>query len=161
MQSNSRFARSTVTPSVLNRLFDDAPFEVTETHLDFRQSLDQFKHSVARDLEGLLNTRRDALTEIEGWPELDKSVLAYGLPDFSNLSATSETDRAKIRGSIEKTIALFEPRLHQVQVHLRVQEGNSAEFGFYIEAMLQVDPVPEPVAFDAVLEVATQLYKIE
>ncbi|HEX5126572.1 MAG TPA: type VI secretion system baseplate subunit TssE [Rhodocyclaceae bacterium] len=149
-----------IVPSVLDRLFDDAPDERTEPLADFRHGLARLKRSVARDLENLLNTRASSVSNLDAFPELNKSVLTYGLPDYSNLSAASETDRNRIRASIEQTISLFEPRLEKTRVALRTSEASAAQFAFHIEAMLRVDPIPEPVIFDAVLEVSTQLYKI-
>ncbi|SMC22862.1 type VI secretion system protein ImpF [Andreprevotia lacus DSM 23236] len=159
MQSRPQTIR--ITPSLLDRLFDDAPDEVIDDQPTFRQGLEQLKQSVARDLEGLLNTRADSVSDLAAYPELSRSVVAYGLPDFSALSAASETDRARIRAEISSVIARFESRLIQVQVHLVPRDGELNQFSFHIEALLRVDPVPEPVVFDAVLEVATQLYKIE
>ncbi|KAF0815366.1 hypothetical protein IGB42_00447 [Andreprevotia sp. IGB-42] len=150
-----------ITPSLLDRLFDDDPLEINDYQPTFRQGLDQLKQSVARDLEGLLNTRADSVTNLDAFPELARSVVSYGLPDFSALSAASEADRVRIRAEIHSVIARFESRLTQVQVHLVQKEGQLSQFSFHIEALLKVDPVPEPVVFDAVLEVATQLYKIE
>ncbi|MDQ8021132.1 MAG: type VI secretion system baseplate subunit TssE [Moraxellaceae bacterium] len=150
-----------IIPSVLDRLFDDAPAERNEHPADFRQSLANLKQAVARDLETLLNTRSDGLTDLSTYPEAERSLLTYGLPDFSSLSPSSEVDRNRIRSSIERAIAFFEPRLQRVQVSLHTSDKNASQFNFHIEALLKVDPVPEPVVFDAVLEVSTQLYKIE
>jgi len=150
-----------ITPSVLDRLFDDDPQEVTDFQPTFRQGLEQLKQSVARDLEGLLNTRADSISDLSAFPELSRSVVSYGLPDFSALSAASEADRVHIRAEINSVIARFESRLTQVQVHLVQRDGEQSQFSFHIEALLRVDPVPEPVVFDAVLDVATQLYRID
>ncbi|WP_410497868.1 type VI secretion system baseplate subunit TssE [Chitinibacter sp. S2-10] len=150
-----------ITPSLLDRLFDDDPLEVTDFQPNFRQGLEQLKQSVARDLEGLLNTRAGSAPDLAFFPELRCSVLTYGLPDFSTLSAANEADRARIRAEISSVIARFEPRLIQIQVHLVAREGEINAFSFHIEALLKIDPVPEPVMFDAVLDVATQLYRIE
>lgn len=150
-----------LTLSVLDRLFDDQPQEETDAQPNFRQGLDQLKQAVARDLEALLNTRQGLVPDIVAYPELERSVLNYGLPDFSSLSAASEADRARIRAGLERAIALFEPRLTHVVVRLQSSVEVVSQFTFHIEALLKVDPVPEPVVFDAVLEVATQLYKID
>jgi type VI secretion system protein ImpF len=150
-----------ITQSVLDRLFDDEPQEATDAQQNFRQGLDHMKQAVARDLEALLNTRQGLPVDLEAYPELERSVLNYGLPDFSSLSAASEADRARIKSGLEQAVQLFEPRLTRVNVQLQGSMEVGSHFTFHIEALLRVDPVPEPVMFDAVLEVATQLYKID
>ena len=48
-------------PSLLDRLLDDRPGVTSEPAVSRAQSLRALKKSVARDLEALLNTRREAL----------------------------------------------------------------------------------------------------
>ena len=71
-----------------------------------RMSLEDFKDSVARDLEALLNTRSvitdDVLT---AYPECSNSIVTYGLMDFADRSLSSPSDRADICACLEKTIA--------------------------------------------------------
>jgi len=148
-----------ITPSVLDRLFDDAPLEVRDYLPAGLQALERLRHAVVRDLEGLLNSRAQSALDLNAFPELARSVVNYGLPDFSTLSAVSQTDQARIRTEIQLVIARFEPRLKQVKVHLVQQEQTSA-FSFRIEALLHIESLSEPVAFDVVLDVATQLYQI-
>lgn len=47
-----------------------------------------------------------------------------------------------------------------MHIHLDEKTGIS-QLIFRIEALLDVDPSPEPVMFDAVLDVSTQLYRID
>ncbi|ADM42308.1 type VI secretion system baseplate subunit TssE [Edwardsiella piscicida] len=149
-------------PSVLDRLFDDFPQERTERTSDRRYDLAHFRWAVRRDVEDVLNTRSALSLDIDQWPELEKSPLNYGLPDCSNLSAANAEDREWIRQHIERAIDLFEPRLSQVRVHIHLDEKTGiSQLIFRIEALLDVDPSPEPVMFDAVLDVSTQLYRID
>ena len=81
------------------------------------QNFDQLRASIARDLEGLLNTRLgwpdDTFTE---FPESGNSILNYGLRDFAGMCLTSSEDRRVICGCVEDVIARFEPRLSGVEV---------------------------------------------
>jgi predicted component of type VI protein secretion system len=52
---------------------------------------------------------------------------------------------------MESAIALFEPRLKRVKVRLD-PPGADRTLRFVIEALLQTDPAPEPVFFDAQIE---------
>ena len=99
-------------PSILDRLLDDEP-EVSREPLPNRfQNLSQLKKAVARDLEALLNTRQEILEEVPSeFTEVSRSLLTYGLPDFTSFSLLSMNDRNRIRRALEQAIATFEPRL--------------------------------------------------
>lgn len=149
-----------IVPSVFDRLLDDAPRERTDPPTDLRQSIRDLRMSVARDLEALLNTRRDTLVELDAYPHLRRSLASYGLPDFAVYSLSSEADRTAIRSEVEETVATFEPRLSNVKVILE-SDVHQRALSFRIDALLLVDPVPEPVVFDAVVEWNTQRVNIK
>lgn len=161
MTSISYFSRSNIVASLLDRLSDDMPDIVLEPSSAWRYSLDQYKKAVARDLEWLLNSRVSMTVDIDRWTALKKSLVTYGLPDFSGCSAANESDKKAIGERIHHALTIFEPRLRQVVVHLASDTRTGTQFNFRIEALLSVSNIPEAVIFDAVLEVSTQLYKVE
>lgn len=143
----------TVTVSVLDRLLDNEPESRAEVPLGRAQSVRLLKNAVRRDLEWLLNTRRIFQEPSPELKEVNRSVYMFGLPDLSTFSMGSSTDQAKLVRQLLSTIKLFEPRLTDVRI---VPVENSAtgiqEFRFRIEAMLRMDPSPEPISFDSVIE---------
>jgi type VI secretion system protein ImpF len=151
-----------IVPSILDRLMDDEP-EVAREPLPNRfQNLFQLKKSVARDLEALLNTRQEILAEVSPeFIEVSRSLVTYGLPDFSSSSVLSTNDRNRIRRALEQAVATFEPRLERVRVHLEAPRDQDRTLRFRIEALLRVEPAPEPVTFDAVLRLNTQQYVVQ
>lgn len=131
--------------SVLDRLIDQQ-----NSH---RFSVQQLRNSVRRDLENLLNTRRSWLPINNKYPELAQSVLGYGLPDFTVMEMSSDEGCSWLCREIEKTIAIFEPRLTQVKVALRDNDFEQDRIlRLRIDAVLLADPLPEPVVFDSELE---------
>jgi type VI secretion system protein ImpF len=150
-----------LVPSILDRLLDDEP-EVKEEPLYRRfYNLRQLKRVVARDLEAMLNTRQEALAEVpEGFAEVSRSLLTYGLPDCTALNLLSTQDCNRIRRVLEQTIAVFEPRLERVRVTLEPPRQYERLLRFRVEAILPVRPAPEPVTFDAVLQLNTQEYMV-
>ncbi len=118
------------------------------------------KAALRRDLEWLLNTRRDPNAAPDSMPELSQSLFNYGLPDFSVLTVNSPKDRQQLLSEIERTVALFEPRLRNVRVILLEASGTSRAVRFQIEGSLQMDPSPEHISFDAELQVASGEYQI-
>ena len=148
-------------PSILDRLLDDEP-EVAREPLHQRfQGVRQLKRAVTRDLEALLNTRQEQLTALPvACSEVQRSLLTYGLPDFTAWSLLSPADRQRLRRALEQAIATFEPRLTRVQVTLEPPREYERVVRFRIEALLRVEPAPEPVSFDAVLQLHTQEYVV-
>lgn len=147
-------------PSLLDKLFDDEPGRPAAPAL--RQlSLEELKASVARDVESLLNTRT-VMTEavLANLPEYRRSVLTYGLHDFSGLSLASHYDRVFICQSIQQAIAWHEPRLQEVKVSLELKDQTTNALFFAIQALLVVHPAEEPVSFDAMLHPSTQRYSV-
>jgi type VI secretion system protein ImpF len=146
-------SETTITISVLDRLIDNEPENRMENPLSRTQSVRVLRSAVRRDLEWLLNTRRIAEPPDEGLKEVNKSAYVYGLPDMSSLTMAASGDRNRLVRQIIGTINMFEPRLTNVRLVL-VENPDSAkkDVRLRIEAMLRMDPVPEPVSFDTVIE---------
>ncbi len=102
-----------VTPSILDRLIDLDPRSPADPPASRTQSVRQLKASLRRDLEWLLNTRRNPDEVPETYEELFRSLYNYGLPDVTALSLNSPRDRQRLLRTIEVAIAIFEPRLDQ------------------------------------------------
>ena len=129
-----------VTPSIVDRLIDLEPRQSQEPPKSRSTSLRELKQAVRRDLEWLLNTR--CFTE-EGdgrLEELKKSVAYYGLPDFTGVSAKNHLEQKRMTKAIESTLKIFEPRFIDLKVTL---------------ARLNIEPTPEPVTFDTILQLGS------
>lgn len=144
---------TTITLSLLDRLIDNEPESRVENPPSRSQSVRLLKAAVRRDLEWLLNTRRIVEMPDEGLKEVNKSVYVYGLPDLSALTMDTTGDRNKLVKQILATIAMFEPRLTNVRLSL-VERTDAArkDVRLRIEGMLRMDPVPEPISFDTLIE---------
>ncbi len=148
--------------SILDRLLDDQPGVSQEATPYRSQNVRQLKKSVARDLEALLNTRREALDDIPSeFTEVNRSLLIYGLPDFTSYSLLGQQDRARVRRALEETIVHFEPRLQRVRVTLEPPREEDRILRFRVDALLRMDPAPEVVTFDTMLQMITQAYVVQ
>lgn len=147
-------------PSLLDKLFDDAPRDPGVGMMK-RLSLDEFKESVARDVEALLNNRFVMDEEmLKRYPHCQHSLATYGINDFSGRSLASSPDRSFICRSLELAIGRHEPRLTQVRVSLDNAQRSTGALRFSINAMLVVHPAREPVSFDALLQPSTLQYSV-
>lgn len=149
-------------PSVLDRLIDNDPQVHQEPPLTRNQLLRDLKLAVRRDLENLLNTRIRCLP----WPpelsELKQSVVNYGIPDLTGASLGASKEREEFRRTIQSVILLYEPRLKKLYVSLHDQTAAiDRTIRFHIEAILQAEPAPEPVAFDSTLLLTTGSFEVK
>ncbi|MEN3069618.1 type VI secretion system baseplate subunit TssE [Uliginosibacterium sediminicola] len=148
-------------PTLFERLFDDAPHREAEADPLRRWSVEELKDSVIRDLESLLNNRTALTTAaLAVYPQSRRSLISYGMEDFVGLSLANPGDRALICRTLEEAIAIHEPRLRDVLVHLEADRSSIGCLQFSISAVLYVAPANEPVSFDALLHPNTQQYSI-
>jgi type VI secretion system protein ImpF len=134
---------------LFDRLVDLHP-EVDEGERPLRiLDREQLKASVRRELERLLNTR--CSLPLHGLGETERSVVNYGIPDFSSLSAYNPDDHALIAAIIAQTISAFEPRLSQVRVEVQPIEDREGSLWLYIDGVMAVDLFNEPVSFPVLL----------
>ena len=149
-------------PSILDRLLDDVPDVSYEAMPNRFQDLKQLKEAVKRDIEALLNTRQETVDELpQAFIETRRSLLVYGLPDCTAMSLHNPYDHRRIRQALEYTIATFERRLERVRVTVEPPRQYDHVLCFRIEALLRVEPVPEPIMFDAMLQLNTRQYVVQ
>ncbi|UTV26491.1 type VI secretion system baseplate subunit TssE [Photobacterium atrarenae] len=138
-------------PSFIDKLIDESP-ESERDSLSYFTWRDM-KHSVRRDLENLLNAKKQWLTWPESLSELDRSVLSYGLPDFSSMPLSSMDGKERLCATIKETILKFEPRFIDVSVSI-IEEEQPLErtLKLRIHALLHTRPEPEEIAFNSEVE---------
>jgi type VI secretion system protein ImpF len=142
--------------SVLDRLIDDPEIDRLT---DRFKSVRYFKDSVRRDLEWLLNTR--APLQPPAGKESERSLYTYGLPDITSISLLSHRDRQTLTKAIQAAIVKFEPRIVNPRVVLVTANDQRVQsIRFVIEGVLRMEPNPEPVAFDTVLDLSSGEYKM-
>jgi type VI secretion system protein ImpF len=149
-----------ITPSVLDRLLDFEPDVSREAPKSRAKSLRDLKLSVRRDLEWLLNSRSYPEGIDERLEEVKKSVIVYGLPDITGISAKSHVEQKQLSQSLETAIRIFEPRFLNLKVTLEPVNTVDRMLKFRIEASLNVEPVPEPIAFDTVLQLGSGDFEV-
>jgi len=156
-----REASGPVTLSVLDRLIDRDPKTHSEIPFTRAQSLRELRIALKRDLEWLLNTRKTIEPAPESARETVRSVYHYGFADISSKSVLSGRDQSDLIRDMEAAIAIFEPRLKRAKVRMEPVEGSYRTLKFVIEGLLCMDPAPEPVRFDTVLELGKGEYEIK
>jgi len=87
--------------------------------------------------------------------------MVFGLPDFTGMSAKSDSELSRLRRTLEKAIKIFEPRFLNVKVSLEPVSNIDRLLKFRIEAQLNVEPLPEPIAFDTILQLGSGDFQVK
>jgi type VI secretion system protein ImpF len=133
-------------PSLLDRLTDDNPEQDQESREKRVLSPARLRECVRRDLTWLLNTTHlAALQNLDEEPEVQRSVLNYGMPDLAGRT-TSSVDVRALERLLMRVIGEFEPRLLKSSIKVRVvadsEKMNHNAMCFQIEAELWAQPLP-------------------
>jgi type VI secretion system protein ImpF len=159
--ANPKFTKN-IQQGLLDRLIDTEPQNRVEAPMTRAESLRQFRLSVKRDLEWLLNTTRMPLEVPESCDQVNRSVLFFGLPDIASISLQNAGDEQRLLRSLEAAIGMFEPRLARARVTSREPYTSTRQaVTFHVEAMLLIDPAPERISFDTVLEITKGAYSVK
>ena len=155
-------AQHKMLPSLLDRLLDDRPHQPIEASSQRLCSLAEYKASIVRDLEVLVNTRQSLVAEhINEFSQLGGTILDYGMPDFTSKSALDPHDRSLIQRQLQKAISGGDRRFRSVKVQLLAQQTGRRMLTFRVDAVLRLQDISRQVSFDAVLQVNTQEYKVQ
>jgi type VI secretion system protein ImpF len=124
---------------------------------------------VCRDLERLLNSRRFHREDELDAPHLDRSLLAYGIPELSAFNPDSATDRTRLTRLIQLAIARFEPRLAplddarpfvDVEYRQSDQDRHLPRIHLRIRARLRLEGLDDSVEFDTELDLGSRAFEI-
>ncbi len=152
-------------PCLLDRLTDHEP-EVTKESRDQRvMSLRRYRTAVLRDLEMLLNSRTyPPEAEIYDFPEAERSVLNFGIPDLAGTSILS-VGSAEFEAHVRQAILRFEPRIARraLSVHIVSSLGPEAirSISFEVEGQLWAHPLPERLFVRTEVDLETGRHKLK
>jgi type VI secretion system protein ImpF len=149
-----------LTSSILDRLVDMEPENRSEPAQYRVVSERRILNQVFRDIENLLNTRCSPIDIPVSFKRLKGSLIRYGLTDSTAKNPESSRVRKELCKEIEKTIALFEPRLKNPIVRIETRVGKKRELSFRISGVLVVEPLAEPVSFDTFFDINQSRYVI-
>ena len=138
--------RERLQPSLLDRLTDTDPEGKAESRERRVLSIQRLRTAVLRDLGWLLNTGHLETTEdLDAFPYARQSVINYGIPDLSGLSA-SGAETGQLEKAVRKAIVDFEPRINgqnlKVSIDIDSDQMSRNAMVFKIEGELWAQPTP-------------------
>lgn len=151
----------TVQPSLLDRLTDEKPAQPADSRISREESVRLYRQAVQRDIAWLFNTRRSILPVPDAYREVLHSVHEYGIPDTTVISVGTADGQQELESILQEALERFEPRLANPRVRIvEADQVAAPQVRFTVEAVLRMDPSPEAVVFDAILEVARAEYDV-
>jgi type VI secretion system lysozyme-like protein len=130
-------------PTILDRL---APQEDKLKQIGSRRR-DTIEGAITRDLEMLLNTRREEFLVPPEFEQTAASIVNFGVPDLAKCgNLRFGPEQAKLCRWIEEAIRNFEPRLHNVAVRVVDRENVTPVLHFRVEAKAEF--TSQKIAFD-------------
>jgi type VI secretion system protein ImpF len=148
--------------SVLDRLIDEAPDKPDEPTLSNAEAIGHLRNNLRRDLEALLNAHRRWRSIPQGYEELSRSPLAWGIADFTAGAFNDPRKREELRTEIENAIRTFETRLTRVRVSLLDPNNTlSSTLRLRIDGLFRVETDAEPIAFDTLINAASAGVRVE
>lgn len=150
-------------PSLLDRLTDEEPDKAAETASNRVIDVGRLREIILRDLEWLLNTSNiESQHDLEGFPNVARSVLNYGVTDISG--SISTTNRVfEIRQAIRTSVETFEQRILPETLEIDVRQekvGTGAIISFDIRGELWAEPVPVDLYLRTAFDVTTGAVKL-
>jgi type VI secretion system protein ImpF len=88
-------------------------------------------------------------------------VHEFGVPDTTAVSVGTLDGQHELEKMLQEALERFEPRLANPRVRiLDADQVSAPQVRFTVEAVLRMDPSPEAVVFDAVLEVSRNEFEV-
>jgi type VI secretion system lysozyme-like protein len=109
----------------------------------------RLRESVRAELERLLNSR--VSVPAHRLRERGRTVIDYGIPDFSYLSPRSRPARDWLETEITDALEAFEPRLRNVRVDFEPSSDDPKAMTVRIHALLVGEAGTEPLSFPVLL----------
>ena len=133
-------------PSLLDRLTDNEPDKTRESRDKRVMSLSEIREAVERDLAALLNASCLGISEdLSAYPEVERSVINYGVPNLVGMSAAG-ANTVTIERLVQEAVRTFEPRILpnslQVRVVTNPDEMHRRAIVFEIEGNVWSQPMP-------------------
>ena len=134
-------------PALLDRLTDEEPEKKVEGPDKRVLTKTQLKQAVLRDLVWLMNTTRlESSEDLSEAPNVQRSVLNFGLPALSGETA-STLDPTNLERSVRDAILAFEPRILPASLRVEAivtdtQLDQHNVISVQIEGQLWAQPVP-------------------
>lgn len=126
MASISTNTKTSMPASLFDRLTETSPSQRSQATAERGElPIADLESAIYRDLCWLVqSTRFDCTSNLSRWPNVQRSVLNYGIDVFAG-KITNNPDLPQIEASIKRSIECYEPRLQKGTLVVQATQGNS------------------------------------
>lgn len=111
------------------------------------RQMSELNRNISQDLVSLLATRRMSVDhDLSAWPEVQRSVLNYGVSDLTGTTA-SGVRMNRIERELKNAISRFEPRLHSNSLTVRCTFDTAERNQLLVSVEANFGPASAPEAF--------------
>ena len=159
-------AQDRLQPALLDRLTDDDPGSAVEP-VEMRViSRARMRDAILRDLGWLLNsTFLSGDPAFQRYPEVQRSVINFGLPALSGTTASS-LDPLALEESVRRSIVTYEPRILADTLKVEAVMGSRQmdhhnQISFRISGQVWAQPVPLELLLDTEIDLESGTVQIK
>lgn len=159
-------AQDRLQPALLDRLADDDPTNKSEAPEMRVISRARMREAILRDLGWLLNsTFLSGDRSFDAYPEVQRSVVNFGLPALSGMTASS-VDPKNLEASVRRSIINYEPRILPDSLKVEAvissrQLAHHNQIGFRISGQIWAQPVPLELLLQTDIDLETGAVQIK
>ena len=159
-------AQDRLQPALLDRLTDDDPASRAEAPEMRVISRSRMREAILRDLGWLLNsTFLSGERSFDRYPEVQRSVVNFGLPALSGTTASS-LDPKDLEASVRRSIINYEPRILPDSLKVEAvisgrQLDHHNQISFHISGQLWAQPVPLELLLQTDIDLETGAVQIK
>lgn len=159
-------AQDRLQPALLDRLTDDDPGSTSEPAEMRVISRSRMRDAIIRDLGWLLNsTFMGADASLESYPEVQRSVVNFGLPALSGTTASS-LDPLALEESVRRSIVNYEPRILAGSLKVEAvlserQLDHHNQISFRISGQVWAQPIPLELLLQTEIDLETGSVEIK
>lgn len=151
-----------ITPPLLYRLIDEAPHLKHESKEEQEFSLTQFYDQICQNIENILNARQNYIKWPNELSEIDRSVLNYGIEDFTLNYYGNKQNQIRLCQKIKEVISYFEQRIQAVKVEPVASDVELERIlRIRIECEVILKPFPLHVIFESSFDITKQTFYVE
>lgn len=140
---------------LFDRLASAPSAHARDAHLETMASL---QDSIGRELRQLFNTRSPL--SVADYAQGSGTVLEYGIPDFSALSAQNTADLQQLAAALRLAVQRYEPRLSDVSVQVSATPNRHEVALVRIGAQARAGLALRRVDFEMLLGTPDSLMKV-
>lgn len=155
-------ATAQISSPLLQRLTDLAPGEVHQNDNARYINYQTLRQDIRQHLEQILNTRLNFFDTFSEDNACSRSILTYGISDFSGQYYSIKKHQHVLCQQIERTLSHFEPRLQQISVQLIDHDDVlNRQFRFRINGVVHLKPEPVQTTFESDLDIVRYQFSLE